>query len=75
MILEYIQKIKDWPVPKTEKEVDKFLGFARYYRIFIPQYSALTNQLNGIKTTEKFLWNKEIEQDFKELKKAFTKFF
>ena len=49
-----------------------FLGFAGYYHTFIPQYSALTNRLNGIKKAEKFLWNKEIGQDFVELKRAFT---
>ena len=36
MIPEYIQKIKDWPVTKTVKEVAPFLGFARYYITFIP---------------------------------------
>ena len=35
MIPEYIQKIKDWPVPKTGKEVAVFLGFAEYYQTFI----------------------------------------
>ena len=39
MILVYMQKIKDWPVPKSGKEVATFLGFAGYYRTFIPQYS------------------------------------
>ena len=43
MIPEYVQKIKDWPVPK--KQINK---------------------------VEQFLWNKLIEQDFIELKKAFT---
>ena len=37
-----------------------------------PQYLSLTNRLNGVKKAERFLWNKEIEQDFVELKKAFT---
>ena len=73
MIPEYVQKIKDWPVPWTGKEAATFLGFAGYYRTFIPQYSALTNRLNKIKKGEKFMWNEEIEQDFMELKKAFTK--
>ena len=73
MILEYVQKIKNWPTPKTGKEVAIFVGFAGYYRIFNPQYSVLTNWLNGIKKTKKFLWNEEIEQDFIELKKAFPK--
>ena len=72
MIPEYVQRIKDWPVPKSDKEVATFLGFASYYRTFILQYSALTNRLNGTKKTEKFLWNEKIEKYFVELKKAFT---
>ena len=72
MVPEDVQKIKDWPVPKSEKVVAMFLGFAGYFRTFIPQYSALTNRLNGIKKAEKFLWKEKIEQDFNELKKAFT---
>ena len=64
MIPEYVQKIKDWPILKTGKKVATFLGFAGYYRTFIPQYLKLTNPLNGIKKAEKFLWNEEIEQDF-----------
>ena len=63
LIPEYVQKIKDLPVPKNGKEVATFLGFAGYYYTFIPQYSALTNRLNGIKKTEKFLWNEVIGQD------------
>ena len=27
MIPEYLQKIKDWPIPKSVKEVATFLGF------------------------------------------------
>ena len=49
------------------------MEFAGYFFTFIPQYSALTNRLKGIKKAEKFLWNEEIEQDFVELKRAFTK--
>ena len=73
MILECVQKIKDWPLLTTGKEVATFLGFAGYYRTFIPKYSALTNQLYGIKKAKRFLWNKERERDFIELKKAFSK--
>ena len=29
-------------------------------RIFIPQYSGLTNRLNRVKKAEKFQWNKEM---------------
>ena len=72
MIPEYEQKIKDLPVPKSGMEVATFLGFTGYYCTFIPQYSELTNWLNRIKKAKKLLWNKEIEQDLIELKKAFT---
>ena len=60
MIPEYVQKIEDWPMPKSSKEVATYLGFAGYFHTFIPQYSALTNRMNGIKKSEKFLWNDEI---------------
>ena len=72
MILDYVHKVMAWPVPTSGKEVATFLGFAGYYRSFIPQYSALTNRLNGIKKAEKFVWNEEIEKDFVQLKEAFT---
>ena len=68
MIPEYVQKIKDWPVLQSGKEVATFLVFAGYYRTFIPQYSALTNRFKRIKKAEKFLWNEEIGRDFVELK-------
>ena len=64
MIPKYMHKINDWPIPKSGKEVAAFLGFAGYYHTFIPQYSAMTNRLNGIKKAENFLWNKEIAQHF-----------
>ena len=68
-----LHKVTNWPLPKSGKEVATFLGFAGYYRNFIPHYSALTNRLNGIKKAEKFVWNEEIEHDFVQLKEAFTK--
>ena len=72
MVPEHVQKIKEWPVPKTGTEVATFLGFTCYYKKFILQYSALKNRLNGIKKAPKFVWNEEIEQVCNDLKKAFT---
>ena len=56
-----VASTKEWPVLKSGKKVATFLGFAGYYHISIPQYSAFTNRLNRIKKSEKFLWNEEIE--------------
>ena len=33
---EKVTKIKDWPTPKTPKEVHSFVGLASYYHRFIP---------------------------------------
>ena len=36
---EKVIKVKDWPVPKSAKEVHSFLGLASYYHRFIPQFA------------------------------------
>ena len=36
---EKVDKVKTWPVPKTIKEVQSFLGLASYYRHFIPHFA------------------------------------
>ena len=36
---EKVDKVKTWPVPKTIKEVQSFLGLASYYRYFIPHFA------------------------------------
>ena len=52
--------------------MSSFLGFAGYYRGFIPKYSALTNRMNSMKKAEKFEWSEDMEKDFLELKSEFT---
>ena len=37
--LEKVAKIKDWPTPKTPKEVHSFVGLASYYHRFIPNFA------------------------------------
>ena len=51
MLDSYIERIENWPVPETGKDVQKFLGFAGYYRSFIPDYTTLTAGLNKLKST------------------------
>ena len=42
---EKIAAVKDWPIPKTKKEVRSFLGFTGYYRRFIRDYAKKANPL------------------------------
>ena len=66
MIPEYVQKIKEL-VSTEEWQGGSYILSICFLSIapssFIPQYSALTNRLNGIKKAEKFLWNEEIGRD------------
>ena len=69
----YVEKITEWPTPKTVKELNTFLGFAGYYRTFIAEFSKLTNEMNAMKKGTKLEWNDEVEKKFKLLKEEFSK--
>ena len=38
---EKIQAVRDWPQPRTVKEIRGFLGFSGYYRRFIKDYASI----------------------------------
>ena len=46
--LEKVSKVKDWPVPKSAKEVHSFLGLASYYQRFIPQFAKWASPLHKL---------------------------
>ena len=45
---EKVAKIKDWPTPKTPKEVHSFIGLASYYRRFIPNFAKWAGPLHAL---------------------------
>ena len=36
---ENVEKVTKWPVPKSVKDVEKFLGFINYHRVHIKDYA------------------------------------
>lgn len=70
--------VRDWPVPQTVKQVKSFLGFAGYYRRFIPAFSKIAAPLNALthgtaaqeKKTAPIIWSPECQQAFEHLKEA-----
>jgi len=34
-----LKAIQDWPLPRTVKDIQKFLGFCNFYRRFVKDYS------------------------------------
>ena len=43
-----IEAVKSWPVPKSIKDVRRFLGFTGYYRKFIQGFAAIARPLNDL---------------------------
>jgi hypothetical protein len=43
-----IQAVLDWPAPKSISDVQAFVGFASFYRRFIPGFSHLASPLNAL---------------------------
>ena len=44
-----VEKILEWPIPKTVKELSSFLGVVGYYRSFIAKFASLTHEMNAQK--------------------------
>ena len=45
---EKVDKVRDWPIPKTSKEVHFFIGLASYYHRFIPNFTKWSKPLNTL---------------------------
>ncbi|KAK3707424.1 hypothetical protein QZH41_002496 [Actinostola sp. cb2023] len=78
--------VANWTVPKTLKEVRSFLGFASYYRRFVPEFSKTAKPLHALvaklseggkvgRRRNKSIndeWNADCQKAFEEIKTALT---
>ena len=65
--------VKEWPTPKTLKQIASFVGFASYHRQFVKDFADIAiplTDLTGAKA--KFKWTEQEMKAFKELVKALT---
>ena len=70
---EKVSAVMDWPVPKTVKQVQAFLGFANFYRRFIRNFAMITVPLTSLtKKSTEWHWGEDEQASFDLLKKAFT---
>jgi len=47
-----VARVLNWPVPKTVRDVRKFLGLANYYRRFVKDFAKLAQPLNNLTRKE-----------------------
>ncbi|KAI1004908.1 hypothetical protein K3495_g3314 [Podosphaera aphanis] len=64
--------VQEWPAPRSVRDIQGFLGFANFYRRFIPEFSRLASPM--IHLTKKdisFAWDTACESTFFQIKQAF----
>ena len=49
---EKVRAVSEWPVPTTRKQLQRFLGFANFYRRFIRDYSRVAAPLTQLTSTK-----------------------
>jgi len=70
---EKVQRVVEWPVPKSVKDVQKFLGLTNYYRWFVKDFAKIAKPLHEITRKEmKWNWGERQQKAFEELKERFT---
>ena len=68
-----IEAIQSWPRPTLVIEIWSFLGFARYYKWFVKDFSWIAPLLTKLtQKNEKFEWTNQCEKSFDQLKECLT---
>ncbi|KAI8517499.1 hypothetical protein Bbelb_035160 [Branchiostoma belcheri] len=74
--------LRDWPEPKTVKQVKSFLGFCSYYRRFVKDFAKIAHPLQKLtvgqagkgkgrrQSAPPFSWSPECQKAFDTLKKC-----
>lgn len=65
--------IAKWPTPIKVKDIQKFLGFANFYKRFINHYTDIAQPLDNLKAGKlSWNWTPKCQKAFDTLKTAFT---
>ena len=68
-----IAGVRDWPIPKSVRDVRSFLGFCNFYRSFIKGFSAVARPLNDLtRKDETWHWGQAQQEAFDTLKARIT---
>ena len=66
---EKVEMVKNWPVPKTVKEVRGFIGLASYYRKHCMGFAQIAKPLHDLTSKNaKFVWTEKCQKAFEKLR-------
>ena len=66
--------VQEWPKPSTVKQVQAFIGFANFYRRFVPDFSSIVKPLTGLTWKDtKWHWDDKHQCAFEGLKEALAR--
>lgn len=77
---EKVQVVLEWGTPRTQKQLQNFLGFTNFYRQFIPSFAQImlpitnllkTKREGKLKLTQPLKWTMECQAAFVKLKSLF----
>lgn len=61
--------IRNFPTPKTQKNIRQFLGKINFYNEYIPKSAIILDPLhNLLRKGQRFIWSEECENSFKKIK-------
>ena len=70
---EAVTKIREWLPPRNKEELQSFLGFANYYRDFVPFHAAKVQPMQELlKKNQHFSWERRHQEAFDSVKRALS---
>ncbi len=67
-----VRAVAKWPIPDSRKALQRFLGFANFYRRFIRKFSLVAAPLTALTSPKvPFRWNSQAQEAFDVLKFRF----
>ena len=68
---EKTKTIAEWPVPRSAKQLRSFIGFANFYRNFVPGFADISSPLNDLTSkTAAFTWTPKHQTAFDTLRQS-----
>ena len=68
-----VQSMRDWPQPRTAKDVSSFVGLCSYFRKHVKDFAATADPLFRLTSKDvQFQWSPEADDAFVRLKRALS---